>query len=208
MNPPAQLRIVLTGGPGAGKSVIAAEVVRRWPDRLTLVPEAATQVYTMLNTRWDRLAIEERRDAQRLIYRTQVAQELRIAEAHPDRHLLLDRGTIDGAAYWPDGPDAYWRDLNTSIDVQLARYAAVLLLETAAVLGIYDGDASNRVRFEDADAAIAAQRTLLALWRGHPRLVEVSASPSLEAKIDRVLGVLDTILPPGNALKPTPRTAS
>src|SRR6476661_5391894 len=100
-------RIVLTGGPGAGKTVISRRLAAARPDRFVLVPEAATQVYDALQTRWDRLDVEGRRDVQRRIYRLQVEQERRLADAHPDKVLLLDRGTIDGAAYWPEGPDDY-----------------------------------------------------------------------------------------------------
>jgi len=38
-------RIVLTGGPGAGTTVIAAHLVAKQPDRLVLVPEAVSRVF-------------------------------------------------------------------------------------------------------------------------------------------------------------------
>lgn len=179
-------RIVLTGGPGAGKSVIAAEIVRRHSDRLALVPEAATQVYTMLQTRWDRLDPEQRRDAQRKIYALQSEQEIRIASNHPNHHLLLDRGTIDGAAYWPDGPEDYWRELGTDIKQELARYDTVIWMESAAALGIYDGDKSNDVRFEDPQSAIESGQKLLKLWGGHCNLRHVGAFSNLSDKIAAV----------------------
>src|SRR4051794_31788836 len=109
-------RIVLTGGPGSGKTVVSRRIAAANPGRFVLVPEAATQVYTLLNTRWDRLDVNGRRDAQRRMYRLQLEQEQRIAEEHPDKSLLLDRGTIDGATYWPDGPDDFWRDVGTTLD--------------------------------------------------------------------------------------------
>lgn len=184
-----QHRLVLTGGPGAGKSVIAAEVVRR-DRRFVLVPEAATQVYTRLGTTWDRLDLANRKEAQRMIYRLQVEQEARIARENPDKHLLLDRGTIDGAAYWPDGPDAYWNDLGSSLDRELQRYDQVLWLETAAALGIYDGSASNAVRFEDAAGAVESGRLLLRLYGAHPSLKHIGAFIELEDKVRAVLEVL------------------
>src|SRR3954463_1172939 len=104
-------RIVLTGGPGAGKTVITRRIASMLPDQFALVPEAATQVYDALQTRWDKLDLAGRRDVQRKIYQLQVDQEDRTAAANPDKILLLDRGTIDGAAYWPEGPDDYWRDV-------------------------------------------------------------------------------------------------
>jgi predicted ATPase len=186
MSHSAPQRIVLTGGPGAGKTVVAQAIASRHPHRFILVPEAATQVYAMLGTRWDRLDLAGRRDVQRRIYRVQVEQEQRIAAAHPDRILLLDRGTIDGAAYWPDGPDDYWRDLGTNLRDELARYDQVIWLQTSAVLGVYDGDDSNFCRFEDAAGAIRSGELLKELWNGHPRLQIVSAHAELEDKVATV----------------------
>src|SRR5207247_774208 len=68
-------KIVVTGGPGSGKTVITARIAADFPERFVLVPEAATQVYTMLQTRWDRLDLEGRYDAQRWMYRLQLDQE-------------------------------------------------------------------------------------------------------------------------------------
>ena len=179
-------KIVLTGGPGAGKSVIADEIVRR-NSRFILVPEAATQVYTQLGTTWDRLDLANRKEAQRMIYRLQLQQEHRFAIDHPDKTLLLDRGTIDGAAYWPDGPDAYWADLHSSLERELLRYDQIIWLETAAALGMYDGAASNTVRFEDAGAAIESGKRLLGLYQSHSNLKHVGAFVELEDKIRAVL---------------------
>ncbi|HEY7088752.1 MAG TPA: ATP-binding protein [Tepidisphaeraceae bacterium] len=186
-------RIVLTGGPGAGKTVISRALVARHPDRLVLVPEAATQVYDLLQTRWDRLDTEGRRDVQRRIYRLQVEQEDRIAREHPDQVLLLDRGTIDGGAYWPDGADEYWRDLATTRAKELSRYHAVIWLESAAALGLYDGDQSNFCRFEDAAGAVESGKTLLHLWGDHPNLKHVGAFTNLHDKIAAVDEVIQLI---------------
>jgi predicted ATPase len=188
-------RIVLTGGPGAGKSVVSRQLAADDPDRYALVPEAATQVYAALGTRWDRLDVAGRRDVQRRIYRLQVEQEARAASEHPGRVLLLDRGTVDGAAYWPEGPDAYWRDVGTTHAAELARYDAVVLLQTAAVLGAdaYDGAASNACRYEGLDAAIANANLVDLMWRDHPRLVRVPAYATLEEKVARVTDVLRSL---------------
>jgi predicted ATPase len=183
-------RIVLTGGPGAGKTVISRRIAVNDPARFVLVPEAATQVYDALRTRWDRLNLEGRRDVQRRIYQLQVEQEERLAAQHPDKVLLLDRGTIDGSAYWPEGPDDYWRDLGTTLAAQLARYDRVVWMQTCAAVGAYDGDASNTCRFEDADGAIASGNLLAMLWSGHPRLVKVDAFKALDDKVEAVRRVL------------------
>lgn len=186
----AARKIVLTGGPGAGKTVITRALIDRFPDQYVLVPEAATAVYSHLNTRWDKLDLAGRRHVQRLIYQHQTDQEARLAAEHPTKTLLLDRGTIDGAAYWPDGADAYWIDLQTTLSAELRRYDTVLWLETAAALGIYDGDASNAVRFEDAAGAVASGHQLLRLWQDHPRLHHVGAFVDLADKIAAVIELM------------------
>ena len=183
---PRPPKIVLTGAPGSGKSTIACEIERRHPGKFIIVPEAATQVYLALGRKWNELTLEERRDAQRQMYELQLSQEAEVAVRHPDRAMLLDRGTIDGAAYWPDGPSDYWRDLGTSEAEQLARYATVIVLETAAVIGLYDGPASNNVRFERAHEAIENATVLAALWSAHPRTHFVPASRELETKVAAV----------------------
>jgi len=191
-------RIVLTGGPGAGKTLVSSRLALELAGRLVVVPEAATQVYDALGTRWDRLDAEGRRDVQRRIFHLQIEQEDRLASLHPTKTLLLDRGTPDGAAYWPDGADGYWRDLKTTLPAQLARYDAVIWMESCAALGsaYYDGASSNACRFEDAARAVQTGRRLLEVWRAHPRLHHVGAFANLEDKISAVrkfLHVLDAI---------------
>jgi predicted ATPase len=186
-------RIVLTGGPCSGKTVLTSRLAALDPVRFVRVPEAATQVYDAMQTRWDRLTEPERRDVQRRIYRLQVAQEERMAAEHPERVLLLDRGTVDGAAYWPDGPEAYWHDLGTTLERELARYDAVLWMQTSAALGLYDGDASNPRRFEDAQGAIIAGNRLVTLWGNHPRLIQIEAFPTVEEKLEVVRQTLTAL---------------
>ena len=181
---------MLTGGPGAGKTSVAAALAREHPGRVVHVPEAATQVYGLLNTRWDRLDAAGRRDVQRRIYRLQLDQEERLAGELPGNVLLLDRGTVDGSAYWPEGPDDYWRELGTTRAAELARYDAVVWLQTCAAVDAYDGAASNACRHEDPAAAIATGQKLLEAWQGHPRLVRVEAYPTFEEKLAAAIAAL------------------
>lgn len=187
------LRIVLTGGPGAGKTVVSQALARLEPERLVRVPEAATEVYDALATRWDRLDLLGRRDVQRRIYHLQVEQEEQMAREHAGKILILDRGTVDGAAYWPEGPEDYWRDLGTSIEKELARYDAIIHLQSAATIGIYDGDASNPCRFEDAEAAVAAGNLVLALYGGHPSVHRVRAYATVEEKVGAVREAIEQL---------------
>ena len=187
---PRPPKIVLTGAPGSGKSTIARELGRRHPGKFVVVPEAATQVYLALGRKWNELTLEERRDAQRRMYVLQLSQEADTAARHPALAMLLDRGTIDGAAYWPDGQAAFYRDFGTTESAEFARYDHIIVLETAAAIGIYDGDASNEIRFEGAAEAIENSRMLAALWAGHADVTLVKAEHDLEQKIAAVEAII------------------
>ena len=113
---------------------------------------------------------------------------------HPEKILLLDRGTIDGAAYWPEGPEAFWADRGTTHAAELTRYDAVILLETTAAIGLYDGDESNFCRFEDPAGAIQSGELLKGLWSGHPELHFVAAYEKIEEKLAAVRAALFTLV--------------
>ncbi len=184
-------RVVLTGGPGAGKTTICTQLAAEFPMEIVTVPEAATEVYRRLGTRWDLLDVAGRRDVQRRIYQLQLELEAHALRQHSGKSLLLlDRGTVDGAAYWPDGPEAYWEDLHTTLEQELERYNAVIWMETAAALGVYEGSQSNPCRFEDSAAAVESGRQVGAMWARHPKLVRVAAYATIREKIHAVRGVL------------------
>lgn len=187
-------KIVLTGGPGAGKTIISAALARRYPARFAAVPESATEVYAQLHTRWNRLDDDGRRDVQRRIYRHQLELESTVALNYPSHTLLLDRGTIDGASYWPEGPEAYWQDIGSSLQLELNRYHGVIWLQTSAALGLYDGDATNPHRFEDAAAAITAGQRLIDLWQVHPRFATVPAFANFTDKLEAVHAEIERLL--------------
>jgi len=183
------LRIVLTGGPGSGKTTISTRLAAADP-QFVAVPEAATQVYATAGTRWDQVDLARKRALQRKIYELQLDQEQGLSRLHPGKILILDRGTIDGAAYWPDGPESYWKELGTTLPTELARYDRVIFLQTAAAIGLYDGSVSNPCRFEDAAAAVANEAILFDLWSGHKALQRVAACASLEDKIAAVKRII------------------
>jgi len=126
-------RIVLTGGPGGGKTTAADMFRREIGDRVVVVPEAATMLFAGGFPRTEES--EARRAAQRAIYQVQRNLEDLQSVRFPGRVLLCDRGTVDGGAYWPgnDGGVDFFTAVGTSMELELARYDAVIFFETAAV---------------------------------------------------------------------------
>lgn len=183
-------KIVLTGGPGAGKTSVGALLARWYPEAIVVVPEAATQVYRQLAVRWSELDSSARRDFQRRVLDVQREQERRYRAAHPRSVLLLDRGTVDGAAYWPDGPTEFFAAFGSTLKQELDRYDGAIWLQTTAAGGRYSGCRSNPCRQEGPEAAVALGEALEALWRAHARFERVGLFRKLEEKAAAVRDVL------------------
>lgn len=111
----------------------------------------------------------------------------------PNRILLCDRGTIDGAAYWPEHRGDFFRHMRTSIDRELSRYDAVVFFESAAVSGL-SIEGGNPVRTESLEEARQLDRSLHRLWCRHPRFVFVPHDPSFIHKTMAALGVMQSLI--------------
>lgn len=198
-------RIVLTGGPGSGKSTAASFLAREFVHDLWVLPEAATLLYRGGLPRGGReLGVQI---AQRAIFGVQRSMEQAHGLQHPDRVQLCDRGTVDGAAYWPEGTGSFFRSMGTSQARELERYDVVIFLHTAALLPAgYERDLD--VRTEDREQAIELDRRVLDLYRDHPHLIEIQSQGSFLAKLTSVRNAVSTLVGmPGGAAAPVPISA-
>lgn len=185
----ARCRIVLTGGPGGGKTTAADLFRRELGDSVVIVPEAATILFAGGFPRARQ--VEAGRAVQTAIFHVQRNLEDVQSASYPDRVLLCDRGTIDGAAYWPNGEQDFFATMGTTFETELLRYDAVVFFETAAVAG--DSiEGGNPVRNESLAEAVALDKRLRALWSRHPRFTLVPHSPSFLHKITVGLALLQS----------------
>ncbi|MCB1063879.1 MAG: AAA family ATPase [Verrucomicrobiae bacterium] len=184
-------RIVLTGGPGGGKTTASDLFRREIGDGVVIVPEAATMMFTGGFPRYSEL--DAVRSAQLAIYHVQRNLEDIQATKYPERILLCDRGTVDGAAYWPEQDGDFFEALDTSLEDELARYDGVIFFESAAVggLGIEGG---NPARRESLEEAVALDTKLRHYWSQHPRFVVVHHNQSFFKKISYGLAILDEMV--------------
>lgn len=184
-------RVVLTGGPGGGKTTAADLYRREIGDEVILVPEAATLLYS---GGFPRNGNEEaRRATQRAIYHVQTNLEAARGSCGPSRVLLCDRGTVDGAAYWPGDPLDFFTQLGTCLEDELARYDAVIFFETAAA-GSLSIEGGNPTRTESLEEAIALDRRLRNLWSRHPHFTFIPHHVSFIQKVTTGLEELAKIV--------------
>ena len=178
---------MLTGGPGGGKTTAADLLRREVGEEIVVVPESATMLFGGGFPRGPEPAA--RRSAQNAIFHVQRGLEDVYAATYPERILLCDRGTVDGAVYWPGTPDEFFERAGTTLERELARYDRVLFFETAAVGGI-SIEGGNPVRTEDQEQAIAIDAALRELWCQHPNFTLIRHDTSFIKKIFNALGVL------------------
>lgn len=184
-------RVVLTGGPGGGKTTAADLYRREIGDDVVLVPEAATLLYSGGFPRSGDLGV--RRATQRAIYHVQLNLEDAQSAHYQSRVLLCDRGTVDGAVYWPGNPTEFFNHLSTSLEQEFARYDAVIFFETAAVGGI-SIEGGNPTRIESIEEALLLDQKLKTLWSQHPYFVFVPHEKSFITKVNSGLSKLAKIV--------------
>lgn len=187
-------RVVVTGGPGGGKTTAVDLFRREIGDAVVVVPEAATLLFAGGFPRSDDVAVA--RATQRTIFEVQRGLENAQAQLYPGRLLLCDRGTVDGAAYWPGEPEAFFAAMSTTLDDELARYDAVLFFETAAAGG-HAIETGNRYRNEDQATAVALDRALRELWERHPSFTLIANHSSFVSKVVRGVDALRTLMGDG-----------
>lgn len=184
-------RVVLTGGPGAGKTAVLELVRQRFCRHVAVLPESAGIVFGGGFPR--RRTMPGRRAAQRVIYHVQDEMERLVQEEAEAAVALCDRGTLDGAAYWPAAPEGFFAELGTTHERELARYEAVLHLRTPNGEQGYGNQ--NPLRVENAEEAAAIDARIRELWLPHPRRFEIQSRADFLLKASEALELLRELVP-------------
>ncbi|MCA9321658.1 MAG: AAA family ATPase, partial [Planctomycetes bacterium] len=137
-------RVVLTGGPAAGKTAVCEVLRRHLANEVAVLPEVATLLFQAGFPRPKDQA--GRRLVQQTIYSVQRNLEGIFEITHPDLTHICDRGTLDGGAYWPGGLERFLGAMGTTLEGEYRRYDAVIFLQTSAYgEGAYETESSARI---------------------------------------------------------------
>lgn len=177
-------RIVLTGGPGAGKTAVLELIRHTACKHVHVLPETAGMLFSGGFPR------SARRPAQRAIYFVQRELEATVSEASA---VICDRGTVDGAAYWP-GPDDFFAEIGSSLAAELARYDAVIHLRTPPATNGYNHQ--NPLRLETPEEAMAIDQRIAAVWAKHENRIEIPPTADFITKASAALTAIDGLIPP------------
>ncbi len=195
-------RIVLTGGPSAGKTTALA-YMSNWCTEHgytpLIVPEAATVLIGggLIPTRPEfQNAVFTYVDTMEHIFE-ESAQELIKSGEKPV--IICDRGRKDQEAYM--GRDAFDRMCTergvSSVMARDEHYDGVIFLRSAANgAEEFYGNASNATRYESLEEARALDNRTLDAWVGTPHLfvIENSKGESFDIKMSKTVATLARIL--------------
>jgi predicted ATPase len=189
----AVVRIAVSGGPGAGKTTLWRSIAKSHRPRVQAVPEVATLLFSHVFPGVQNAA--ERCAVQRAIFEVQRnLEQVYEGRLTGDQVLWCDRGVPDGAGYWPHGHAHFFETMQTEWQAELARYDAVLFLESAAVGGLSIASA-NRTRTEDLETASALDQRLKEVWLSHPRFHHIPHESDFALKIAHARRLAESLLP-------------
>lgn len=194
-------KIVITGGPCAGKSTAMSWVQNAFTElgyKVLFVPETATELISGGVAPWTCGTNEDFQKCQmRLQLEKECVFEQAAATMTADKVLIVcDRGALDNKAYMDD---ALFSRVLSSVgrtEVELRDgYDAVFHLVTAAKgAEAYYTTANNSARTETPEEAAALDDKLIAAWTGHPHFRVIDNSTGFEEKMKRLIAEISAFL--------------
>ena len=200
-------RIVLTGGPCAGKTTALVRIIEHFSNlgfKVFTVPEVPT-MYSQGG--WSYLTPNPKLyyEGELAILQTQLALEdsfMRLAETcTKPTFVVCDRGTMDISAYISSD---MWIELcqkcGTTPNELKERYDAVLHLVSAADgAEQYYTTANNAQRYEQMNEeglriARSLDKKVIHAWKGHPHLRVINNHDDFDTKMRRVIKEISSVL--------------
>lgn len=194
-------KIVITGGPCAGKSTAMSWVQNAFTQMgytVIFVPETATELITGgvapwtcgTNAEYQKCQLKLQIEKEKIF--EQAAQTMATSKVL----IVCDRGALDNKAYMDDIEFAEVLRFIDSNEVELRdNYDAVFHLVTAAkgAEEFYTIE-NNSARTETVEEAAALDDKLISAWTGHPHLRIIDNTSSFEDKMKRLITEISSFL--------------
>ncbi len=191
------VKIVLTGGPAAGKTTLISRILKEFEQedgwRVITIPETATELISGFGIKpfGNCMSMLKFQD---FVIADQIHKEklaLWAAETVPEENILIlyDRALMDDKAYISD--EEFAATLagfeGRTEETVLAGYDAVLHLVTCAKGAEFAYNLGNEARTESIEYAREMDDRTLRAWSGHPNLRIIDNAINFEDKINRAM---------------------
>ena len=187
-------RIVLTGGPAAGKTTLISRILKEFKQddgwKVITIPETATELISGFGIRPFGNCVSML-DFQYFVIADQLHKEklaLKGAQMVPEENVLIiyDRALFDDKAYITDEQFreilAYFGKTEQEV---LAGYDAVLHLVSCAKGAEFAYNFGNEARYEPLETAREKDDLTLRAWKDHPNLKVIDNAVDFEDKLRR-----------------------
>ena len=194
-------KIVITGGPCAGKSTAMSWIQNSFTQMgytVLFVPETATELITGGVAPW---TCRTNGEFQKCQLRLQLDKEKVFEQAAnnmdvPKVLIVCDRGALDNKAYMSSLEFTQVLEYLGTNEIELRdSYDAVFHLVTAAKgAKEFYTTANNSARTETVEEAAALDDKLISAWTGHPHLRVIDNSSNFEDKLKRLTAEIRSFL--------------
>ena len=194
-------KIVITGGPSAGKTTAMSWVQNAFTQMgytVLFVPETATELITGGVAPW---TCGTNAEYQKCQMKLQIEKEKIFEQAArtmtADKILIVcDRGTLDNKAYMNDIEFAEVIQFIGSNEVELRDndHAVFHLVTAAKGAEEFYTTVNNSARTETVEEAAALDDKLISVWTGHPHLRVIDNTTNFEEKMKRLIAEIASFL--------------
>lgn len=183
--------IVITGGPGAGKTAVLEMAKKVLCDHVAILPEAASIVFG--GGFWRLQSASAKMAAQRAIFHVQTEMENLVVGEDKWTVGLCDRGTVDGLAYWPKDENSFWEMSKSQASEEYQKYFAVIHLRSPTDLFGYNQ--KNPLRVETAVQASEIDDRIALAWGGHSNYEVIASSENFLTKAESAMKLISRFVP-------------
>ena len=194
-----KLKIVITGGPGAGKTSALEYINKYFTDKglaVVIVSETATEIISSGITP---LNIGQKAFQKNLLllqlakekYYTEMARHLK-----NDSIMIFDRGALDGKAYLSaEQFEEILEETGLSEESLISSYNALFYLESPAGKNsqFYTTE-NNPARSESPDEASELAEKTLSVWQSNKKLIKIENQNKFEDKMKHLIVKIEQLI--------------
>ncbi len=190
------IRVVLTGGPLAGKSSTLAYLKKNFGRQIEIMPEIPTNFKKSILKHDAFYSDFFKKDLNKFFYAVQEQLEdlhFKMAQKNKCRLVVFDRGLLDGAAYFPGKLKDFLLTNKTAQRDIYKRYDAVIWLETLLKTDRKKSLAIRPLIKNEIDVALKVSENNFKNWRNHPDFYQIKGGIIGEKK-QEVSRIINTLL--------------